>query len=53
MGLTGMCERGCVFNAGFAGFCAVFRRCEQGCGKRGFANRDVASGGAASGDSFF
>lgn len=42
---AGMCERGRIFNAGFAGFCAVFRRGEQGCGERGFANRDVASGG--------
>ena len=52
-GTAGMCERGCVFNAGFAGFCAMFRRGEQGCGKQGFANRDVASGGVASGDDFF
>ncbi len=34
-----MCERGCVFNAGFAVFCAVFRRGERGC-----ANRDVRTG---------
>ena len=26
-----MCERGCVFNAGFAGFCAGFRRDERRC----------------------
>jgi hypothetical protein len=26
-----MCERGCIFNAGFAGFCAGFRRGERGC----------------------
>jgi hypothetical protein len=34
-----MCERGCIFNAGFAGFCAGFRRGERGC-----ASGDVASG---------
>ena len=38
-GLIGMCERGCIFNAGFAGFCAGFRRGERGC-----ASGDVASG---------
>ena len=50
---AGMCERGCVFNAEFAVFCAVFRRGEQGCASRdvlagmcwqGCADRDVASG---------
>ena len=35
-----MCDRGCVFNAGFAGFCAVFRR-----GERGYvASGDVRAG---------
>ena len=29
-GLVEMCERGRIFNAGFAGFCAVFRRGERG-----------------------
>ena len=33
-GLTGLA--GMVFDAGFAGFCAVFRR-----GERAFDNRDV------------
>jgi hypothetical protein len=37
--LAGMCERGRIFNAEFAGFCAVFRSGEQG-----FANRDVLAG---------
>ena len=34
-----MCWQGRIFNAGFAGFCAGFRRDE-----RGFANRDVLTG---------
>ena len=29
--LAGMCERGRIFNAGFAVFCAGFRRGERGC----------------------
>ena len=33
--LAGMCERGRIFNAGFAVFCAGFRRGERGCGERG------------------
>ena len=37
-GTAGMCERGRIFDAGFAVFCAVFRRGEQG-----FTNRDMAS----------
>ena len=37
--LTGMYLQGRIFNAGFAGFCAGFRRDE-----RGFANRDVLTG---------
>ena len=42
--LAGMCERGRIFNAGFAVFCAGFRRGERGCGERGCASGDVASG---------
>ena len=64
---AGMCERGCVFNAVFAVFCAGFRR-----GERGWASGDVLAGtvfnagfavfyagfrrgerGCASGDGFF
>ena len=37
--LAGMCERGRIFNAGFAVFCAGFRRGERKC-----ANRECASG---------
>jgi hypothetical protein len=29
-----MCERGRIFNAGFAVFCAGFRRGERGCASR-------------------
>jgi hypothetical protein len=43
-GLTGMCEWGRIFNAGFAVFCAVFRRGERGCGERGWASGDVLAG---------
>ena len=43
--LTGMCEWGRIFNAGFAVFCAGFRRGERVCGERRFASGDVASGG--------
>jgi len=32
---TEMCEQGRIFNAGFAVFCAGFRRGERGCGERG------------------
>jgi hypothetical protein len=39
-----MCERGCVFNAEFAVFCAVFRRGEQGCAGRDVAGRDLLTG---------
>lgn len=45
---AGMCDRGCVFNAGFAVFCAVFRRGEQGC-----AGRDVLAGMWLAGTVFF
>ena len=37
--LAGMCERGRIFNAGFAVFCAGFRR-----GERGFASWDGLTG---------
>ena len=41
---AGMCERGCAsgdgFDAVFAGFCAVFRRVEQGCDCGDIANGD-------------
>ena len=49
--LGGMCERGRIFNAGFAVFCAGFRRGERGC-----ASGDVRTGmcerRCANGDEF-
>ena len=63
-----MCERRCAsgdafltrrwangdgFNAGFAVFCAGFRRGERVCGERRFASGDVASGGVRAGTVFF
>ena len=43
-GLTGIYLQGRIFNAGFAGFCAVFRRGEQGCAGRDVAGRDLLTG---------
>ena len=42
--LAGMCERGRIFNAGFAVFCAGFRRGERGCASGGVASWDLLTG---------